>query len=88
MSLPVNVAELGSDGLFLALLATVAYASVSSLLGQTPNALPFISKRVEDRMITPDMFDADGRFAPFDEGGNLKSATKKQKDESDDDNKN
>lgn len=88
VSLPANVAELGSDGLFLALLATVAYASVSSLLGKTPNALPFISKRVEDRMITPDMYDADGRFAPFDENGNLKRSQKKEKDDRNDDSKN
>ena len=63
--------------MFLTLLAAVGYSAVSSLLGETPNKLPFISQRVEDRMITTKMFDADGNFAPFDEDGNLKKPSNK-----------
>ena len=72
VSLPASAVELGNDATFLALLATIGYSVGSSLLGETPDKLPFVSKRVEDRMISPDMFDAEGRFAPFDEDGNLK----------------
>ena len=72
VSIPPSVVELSNDGMFLALLAAVGYSAVSSLLGETPNKLPFVSKRVEDRMITRDMFNSDGRFTPFDKDGNLK----------------
>lgn len=62
--LPAAATELGSDAIFFTLLATVAYASISSLLGQTPNKIPFISQAVSDRMPTLDMFDETGRFLP------------------------
>ena len=32
-------------------------------------------------MISPDMFDAEGRFAPFDENGNLKKPNNNDIDE-------
>jgi hypothetical protein len=76
VSLPASITELSNDAMFLALLAAIGYSTVSSLLGETPNKLPFISKRVEDRMISPDLFDENGRFAPFDEDGNLKKKPK------------
>ena len=60
--LPVAATELGSDFLFVTLLATVGYATVSSLLGIAPNKLPLISDAVEQRMPTVDMFDSEGRF--------------------------
>jgi hypothetical protein len=60
--LPPSVIELGSDGLFLGLLATLGYASVSSLLGATPDKIPFVSDAVDKRMPSIDMFDDQGRF--------------------------
>jgi hypothetical protein len=62
--LPPGVTELGSDAVFGALLLTITYASVSSAFGITPDKIPFISQRVEDRMPTIDMFDENGRFSP------------------------
>ena len=63
-SLPPGVTEIGSDAMFATLLATIGYASISSLLGQAPNKIPFISEAVEARMPTVDMFDKEGRFNP------------------------
>jgi hypothetical protein len=62
--LPPGVTELGSDAVFVALLLTIAYASVSSALGITPDKIPFLSREVEKRMPTIDMFDENGRFSP------------------------
>lgn len=62
--IPPAITELGSDLIFGALLLTVAYASISSLLGITPNKIPGISQAVEDRMPSIDMFDDKGRFVP------------------------
>jgi hypothetical protein len=58
------VGEIGSDALFFTLLATIGYASVSSLLGVTPDKIPFISKSTSDRMPSFDMFDDQGRLKP------------------------
>jgi hypothetical protein len=62
VQIPPALGELGSDALFLAVLATISYASISSLLGITPDKIPLISKNVEDRMPSMDMFDDQGRF--------------------------
>jgi hypothetical protein len=62
--LPPGVTELGSDAVFGALLLTIAYASVSSALGITPDKIPFLSQSVEDRMPTINMFDESSRFSP------------------------
>ena len=59
-----GVTELGSDAVFGAVVLAIAYASVSSALGITPDKIPFISQAVEDRMSTIDMFDVNGRFSP------------------------
>jgi hypothetical protein len=63
--------EVASDAVFCALLATLAYTSISSLLGVTPDKLPFISDAVNDRMPSIDMFDDEGRFiGPRDDDSN------------------
>jgi hypothetical protein len=62
--IPPGVIELGSDAVFGALLLTIAYSSVSSVLGITPDKIPFISQAVEDRMPNIDMFDENGKFSP------------------------
>lgn len=61
---PPALFELGSDVMFGLVLLTVGYTMTSSLLGITPNKLPFISSAVEARLPTVDMFDSQGRFDP------------------------
>lgn len=43
---------IGSDAIFFSLLAAIGYATVSSLLGKTPDKIPIISGLVSDRMPT------------------------------------
>jgi hypothetical protein len=64
VQLPPALGEIGSDALFLTLLATIGYASISSLLGVTPDKIPLVSKAAADRMPSMDMnmFDDQGRF--------------------------
>lgn len=62
--LPRAVTELGTDAIFFALVAALGYSVVSSLLGITPNKIPFISDAVDARLPTVDMFDKEGRFQP------------------------
>jgi hypothetical protein len=62
--IPPGVTELGSDAVFAAVLLTIAYASVSSALGVTPDKIPFISQYTKNRMPTIDMFDENGKFSP------------------------
>lgn len=62
IQIPEAVSQLGSDAVFVTLLAGIGYAVVSSLLGITPDKVPYISDRVNERMPTIDMFDAEGRF--------------------------
>mmetsp|Transcript_27688 Transcript_27688/g.31060 ORF Transcript_27688/g.31060 Transcript_27688/m.31060 type:complete len:404 (-) Transcript_27688:153-1364(-) len=64
--LPLGIAEIGSDVVFLTLLATLFYSTVSSLLGAEPNKIPLISDAVNKRLPSIDrsMFDSEGRFVP------------------------
>jgi hypothetical protein len=66
LNIPPAVTELSSDVLFGTMLLTIAYCSVSSILGIAPNKIPLISKMAEDRLPTIDMFDMEGRFIPED----------------------
>lgn len=59
VQLPEAIVQLSTDAIFVTLLLTLAYCSVSSLLGIAPNKIPLISSAVEDRMPTTDMFDID-----------------------------
>lgn len=61
---PPAIFELGSDFIFGLMLLTIGYATISSLLGVTPDKIPLISPAVEARLPTVDMFDANGRFDP------------------------
>lgn len=63
VNLPPGVSELSYDVIFGALLVTLAYCSISSLLGAEPDKIPLISGAVKDRMPTIDMFDESGNFA-------------------------
>jgi hypothetical protein len=62
LNLPAEAIAYGSDAVVLAMVATIAYASASSLLGKTPDMLPIVSKAAEDKMISPEMFDDEGKF--------------------------
>jgi len=64
--LPPGIAEISSDAVFLTLLATLAYSTVSSLLGVEPDKIPLISDAVNKRVPSIDisMFDSEGRFVP------------------------
>jgi len=77
--IPEGVSVLASDIIFGTLVLTVAYCSVISLLGKTPNQLPLISQAVEDRMPTIDMFDESGRFIPREIRENEEEDEKKDK---------
>eukprot|EP00538_Stauroneis_constricta_P009140 CAMPEP_0119548306 /NCGR_PEP_ID=MMETSP1352-20130426/2251_1 /TAXON_ID=265584 /ORGANISM="Stauroneis constricta, Strain CCMP1120" /LENGTH=396 /DNA_ID=CAMNT_0007593531 /DNA_START=252 /DNA_END=1442 /DNA_ORIENTATION=+ len=81
VQIPPGVTELGSDVIFGTLLVAVAYCTVSSLLGVTPNKLPLISKAVEDRTLSADMFDDVGTFIPRDQRKNDDDKDDKKKDD-------
>jgi len=54
--IPKEVGEFGFDAVFLTLIITLAYCTVSSLLGVTPDKLPVISKAVNDRLPSIESF--------------------------------
>jgi hypothetical protein len=66
IQLPGSLVQLSTDAIFFTLVAAIVYSSVSSLLGIEPNKIPLISKAVDDRMPSIDMFDItpEGRIIP------------------------
>jgi hypothetical protein len=48
--IPSGFAELGSDAIFFSLLVAIGYSTIFSLLGKTPDKIPFLSQAVSDRM--------------------------------------
>lgn len=76
VQIPTQISELGTDAVFVTLLVTLAYCSVSSILGQEPNKIPLISKNVEDRM--PNINDF------VDESGKIKRFEPREKDDEND----
>jgi len=62
LQMPPSFMEVASDGVFFTMLAVLAYSTVSSLLGITPDKVPILSKAASDRMPTLEMFDDQGRF--------------------------
>jgi hypothetical protein len=80
-TIPDAANQASSTAIFGVLLLTVLYTSISSLLGITPDAIPIISKAVEDRMPTTDMFDDEGKFVP------REAREGKDEDKKDDDDK-
>ena len=81
VGLPPVVAELGSDFLFGGVLLSVTYASISSLLGQTPDKIPFISEAVERRMPTFDIMNTQGRILTREEREEARKELQKKKEE-------
>merc|ERR1712008_609125 len=55
------VQELLNDAVVLGTLVTIAYASVSSLLGVTPDQVPWVSQAANRRMVTRDTFRLEGK---------------------------
>ena len=66
VEIPESVKDIGNIGIFVTLAATILYCCVSSIAGQEPDKIPFISESVKSRMPTLDMFDDEGRFVPKD----------------------
>eukprot|EP00546_Thalassionema_frauenfeldii_P013312 CAMPEP_0178927946 /NCGR_PEP_ID=MMETSP0786-20121207/19547_1 /TAXON_ID=186022 /ORGANISM="Thalassionema frauenfeldii, Strain CCMP 1798" /LENGTH=384 /DNA_ID=CAMNT_0020603589 /DNA_START=137 /DNA_END=1288 /DNA_ORIENTATION=- len=64
---PETITQLGSDAIFVTLIAAIGYSVISSLLGATPDKLPGISNYVNQRMPTIDMLDETGQFIPEDQ---------------------
>lgn len=62
-----TITQLGSDAIFVTLIAAIGYSVISSLLGATPDKLPGISNYVNQRMPTIDMLDETGQFIPKDQ---------------------
>lgn len=61
---PDGINEAGSTAIFGVFLLTFAYATISSVLGITPDKIPIVSQAVDQRMLTLEMFDDQGRFVP------------------------
>jgi hypothetical protein len=55
LSIPPVIGELSSDAVFVTLIAALGYSAVSSLLGVTPDKIPFLSESVNKRVPTVDM---------------------------------
>jgi hypothetical protein len=62
VEIPPEVVGLGQDAAFITMLSLIGYSSVSSLLGATPDKVPFISDTVNKRMPSISMFDDQGQF--------------------------
>jgi hypothetical protein len=82
VQMPPGVSEIGTDILFVTLIASIAYSVVSSALGIAPDKIPVISQAVIDRMPTMDWFDEQGRYLPREE--REKKNGEEKKDEKDD----
>ena len=78
VTLPQVFTEVGSDLIFFSLLAAIGYATISSLLGKTPDKIPIISKLVSDRMPT---FQVD--MSRFDPVQSKQEERKKKEDKTD-----
>ena len=64
VELPAAFTETIDDVTFVSLFLVLAYCVGSSLAGREPGGIPFVSKAVQDRMPSIDMFDDEGRFIP------------------------
>ena len=62
VQIPEAVSQIGSDAVFVTLLVAIGYSVASSILGITPDKIPFVSDAANRRMPTIDMFDAQGKF--------------------------
>mmetsp|Transcript_18279 Transcript_18279/g.25756 ORF Transcript_18279/g.25756 Transcript_18279/m.25756 type:complete len:382 (-) Transcript_18279:95-1240(-) len=58
VQVPAAFTEVGTDAVFVTLLAVLGYCSISSLFGIEPDKLPLISKATSDRMPTIDTIDS------------------------------
>ena len=79
VEIPPAVAVYASTGTFFIFSAAIIYSLVCSISGITPDKLPFISERVENRVPTADMFDEEGRYIPREE----REQRKREKDRRD-----
>jgi len=79
VALPAAITQFSTDAIFVTLLLTLGYCTVSSLLGITPDKIPIVSPAVDDRMPTVDMFDIDSE-------GNVFAKRREEEEENDDKN--
>merc|ERR1712232_607949 len=49
-AIPPAIVEAGNDAVFVALVAAVGYSALSSVLGATPDKIPFLSEAVDKRV--------------------------------------
>lgn len=55
-SIPPGLGDLASDATFILFISTISYAVISSLLGQEPDKIPFVTDRIKQRVPTTDEF--------------------------------
>lgn len=80
VGIPGPLLTLGSDGLFAVMILSVTYASVSSLLGYTPDKIPFISEAVNNRMPNFDIMNTQGKVLTREEREELRKELDKKRE--------
>lgn len=79
IGLSPEISQLGSDAIFATMMLCVTYASISSLLGITPNKIPLISDAVERRMPTFEILNQEGKILTPEERKEAQKALEKKK---------
>ena len=80
IGLSPGLLELGSDALLVVMILSVTYASVSSLLGITPDKIPLISEAVDKRMPNFDIMNTQGKILSREEREEARKALEKSKE--------
>eukprot|EP01038_Epipyxis_sp_PR26KG_P012471 gene12471-16726_t len=87
ITIPPEISSLLSTGTFLIISSTIIYSVVCSLLGITPDKIPIISARVQQRVPTTEefmeMFDEEGNFKTIDGDNKKKKNSNDDKDKKD-----
>lgn len=80
LGLPASglVQELLNDAVVFGTLVTIAYASASSLLGVTPEQVPWVSQATNRRMVTRDTFRQDDKVARAPRSGEEDGSSKEE----------
>eukprot|EP00977_Amphora_coffeiformis_P003857 scaffold768_cov166-Amphora_coffeaeformis.AAC.15 len=81
VSFSPEILELGSDALLALALLSVTYASISSLLGITPNKIPLISDAVNKRMPNFEIMNTQGKVLTREEREEVRKQLEKRKEE-------
>jgi len=81
ISVSPEIAEVGSDILLALALLSVTYASISSLLGITPNKIPLISEAVNKRMPNFEIMNTQGKVLTREEREAVRKQLEQKKEE-------